>query len=49
MSLRPVKPREPPERKQIKIELAKAVPLPPATPPSNINDQKRMLKGINAT
>ena len=29
-----VKPREQPERKQIKIELSKAVPLPPSTPPS---------------
>ena len=28
-----VKPREQPERKQIKIELAKTVPLPPSTPP----------------
>lgn len=28
-----VKPREQPERQKIKIELAKAVPLPPSTPP----------------
>jgi hypothetical protein len=33
--LPPVIPRETSERKQIKIELAKSVPLPPSTPPGN--------------
>lgn len=37
VTLPPVKPREAPERKFIKIELAKAVPLPPSTPPSKFD------------
>ncbi len=36
VSLRVVKPNEQPERKQIKIELAKTVPLPPSTSPGKI-------------
>ncbi len=32
-----VKPREQPERKQIKIELSKSVPLPPSTSPGKNN------------
>jgi hypothetical protein len=34
VALQSVKSREHPERKQIKIELAKSIPLPPSTPPA---------------